>query len=254
VRRSLLAAACAITLAAAAFGAAAQTVKAQDGRFEAEVSATQMSRIAVHGEKVVSVRQVEDPEGPKMMIEAEETTGDVYVAFDGDVIGRSFSVFLVTESGKTVQALLRPMAGEGATVLVRLEGGSVQQAAASPPVQVAGQAPAGVPQRSDRRASYPETLTAFIRLMFNGEAPDGVSRRTVADKPRQAGPFKIGVAETYEVSGLRGQVLLVQNTDKQPQTLAADAFVVSGVLAAAASHPTLRPGEAGRVYLVEEVR
>lgn len=253
MRRSLLAAACALSLAAAAWvPAQAQTVKAQDGRFEAEVSATQMSRIAIHGEKVVSVRQVEDPEGPKMMIEAEETTGDVFVAFDGDVIGRSFSVFLVTESGKTVQALLRPMAGEGATVLVRLEGSS------SAPTQTASggtAAPAAGPaQRTDRRASYPETLTAFIRLMFNGEAPEGVSRRAVSDEARQAGPFKIGVSEIYEVSGLRGQVLVVTNTDKAPQTLAADAFVVAGVLAAAASHPTLRPGEAGRVYLVEEVR
>ena len=256
-RRLLVAAASAACLLGFAT-AKAEPIKAQDGRFEAAVSSSQMSRIAIQGEKVVSVRKVDDPDGPQIMIEAEETTGDVFVAFDGDVVGRSFSVFLVTESGKTVQGLLRPIGGEGTTVLVRLEGSSAAapaQSGSSLRTDVSnGAPPPGAQQRSDRRASYPETLTAFIRLMFNGEAPDGVSRRAVADEGRQAGPFKIGTAELFEVPGLRGQILTVTNTSDAPQVLAADTFLVAGILAAAASHENLRPRETGRIYLVEETR
>lgn len=230
--------------------AVAQPVTTEDGRFEAVVSATQMSRLSIEGEKISSVRKVEDPDGPSLMVEPEPATGDVFIAFDGEVVGRNFTAFLVTESGKTVQASLRPTPGEGRTVLVRLAGGSATASA-----------PSGVPHpgraegpRAERSPPYTETITALMRLMFNGEAPAGIERVSVRGSRRRAGPFEIVETETWSVMNLRGRVLAVSNRSQADQSIDIDALLVPGVLAVGVSHGQLAPGDQIRVLLVEEAR
>ncbi|WP_438853091.1 TraK domain-containing protein [Brevundimonas nasdae] len=108
--------------------ALAENIQAREGKFEAVVSADQMSRIAIEGDKIVSVRTINDPDGPQMLVEAEESTGEVYVAFDGDVLGRTFTLFLVTASGRTVQATLSPSSVSGQSVTVNLGANPAQAA------------------------------------------------------------------------------------------------------------------------------
>lgn len=221
--------------------AQAETVQAREGKFEAVVSADQMSRIAVEGDKIVSVRTINDPDGPQMLVEAEEATGDVYVAFDGDVLGRSFTLFLVTASGRTVQATLSPSSVAGQTVSVNL--------GANP-----AQAPGDTVARSDRRNGYMETVSALMRLMFNGEAPEGVRKTGRATAPTKVGPYELRIVETYEVAGLRGQVMALKNASEATVPIVVDTFLVAGVMAAAADRAELLPGAEARVFLVEEVR
>jgi hypothetical protein len=235
----------------AAGAAHAQPVAAENGRFQADVAATQMSRLSIEGEKIASVRKVEDPEGPAFMVEPEPATGDVYVAFDGDVIGRSFTAFLVTESGKTVQALLRPTAGEGRTVLVRLAGATAASAA-SP--QSAPQAAGAERPRAERSPAYTEAIAALMRLMFNGEAVDGVDRAASRPMRRRAGPFDLADIETWRVMNLVGRVISVTNASSAEQHLATNALLVQGVLAVGVTHERLSPGESARVFVVEEAR
>lgn len=244
--RTWLLAGCASLLACAAH---AQPVTAENGRFEATVAASQMSRLSIEGEKIASVRKVEDPDGPAFMVEPEPATGDVYVAFDGDVVGRSFTAFLVTESGKTVQALLRPVPGEGRTVLVRLAGGS---AAASTPQSPSSRAGAAEGPRAERPPAYTEAITALMRLMFNGEAPAGVERTTLLPARRKAGPFELAESETWAVMNLRGRVVVVTNITEADQSLAPAALLVGPVMAVGVTHERLAPGESARVFLVEE--
>ena len=247
MRRSLL-----LTGAAAAIAwpAMAEVITADSGRFEAPVAATQMSRLSIEGEKIASVRKVEDPDGPGFMVEPEPATGDVYVAFDGDVVGRSFTAFLVTESGKTVQALLRPIPGEGRTVVVRLAGASAP--AAAPPSPSSGGGAEG--PRVERSPAYTEAITALIRLMFSGEAPSGVERTSARAQPSRVGPLELWEAERWQVLDLRGRIIVVSNLSPQDQPLSSRALMVPGVLAVAATHQSLRPGERGRVFLVEGAR
>jgi len=229
--------------------ALAEPIVAVGDRFEAAVAATQMSRLSIEGEKIAAVRKVEDPEGPAFMVEPEPATGDVYVAFDGDVVGRSFTVFLVTESGRTVQALLRPSPGEGRTVHVRLAGGSAPVSSQSPP-KAGG---AGDP-RAERTPAYTEAIAALMRLMFNGEAPHGVERAAVRPARRKAGPFELAETETWGVMNLRGRVVTVTNMDTVDRPLGAEAMLVDGVLAVGVTHETLAPGQRARLFIVEEVR
>lgn len=245
--RATLMGALSAALFLAASPALADQVTARDGRFEAQVSSTEMSRIAIQGEKVASIRKINDEAGPQMMVEAEAGTGDVFVAFDGEVVGRSFSAFLVTESGKTIQAILRPANVEAQTVIVRLTGADA--APPRPAVQEPAAPPAGAP--ASRREGYSETLVALIRLMFNGEAPQGVIRTRLIEQPRRAGPFEMRPLETFAASGLKGTVFLVQNVSREDASLDAGAFMIDGVLASAVSHETLPAGQSGRLYIVE---
>lgn len=215
--------------------AAADPVQARNGRFEASVSGSQMSRVVIVGEKIVEVRTVNDPEGPQMIVEAADT-GDVFVAFDAEAMGKSFSAFFITSSGRTIQGVLTPGAMDGQTVQVLPE--AVAQGR--------------IEQRADRRSPYQETVTGLIRLMFNGEAPEGVVRLRPKTSEVKAGSFAIRVAEVYDVQGLRGQVLEVRNASPTKQAVVGDSFFVAGVLAVAVSSDELQPNATARVFLVEE--
>jgi hypothetical protein len=231
-------------------------VLAKDGKFEADVSARQMSRISIPGEKIVAIRKLDEPNGPQMLLETDDASGDAFVAFDGDVQGRAFSAFLTTESGKVVQAVLHPTPGEGQTIIVGLGGAGVPAG----PDGAAGIGPrvsasfAGAP-KTDGRSPYQEALVAFVRVMFNGDEVDGVTRTSTAWGPSlRAGPFSVRQAWAYDTNGLHGRVLYLTNLGKADEEVRLDAFLVDHVYAVAQSHERLRPGEQGRVFIVEEPR
>jgi hypothetical protein len=244
-----------LSVGALAVPAMAEPALVHDGQFAADVSARNITRIAIAGEKVVTVRKADDAQGPKMSVDVDAGTGDVFVEFDGDVAGRTFTAFLTTQSGRTVEAVLSPRvnlgAGEGQTVVVQLgadpasrgpvqaEGGDPD--AAAPPVQ--GQA--------DRHEGYPEVLTALIRLMFNDARAPGVDRQSLSEPPKSAGPFQMQAIETFTVGDLKGTVLSLRNTTRVGQPLNARTFLVTHVLAAAVSHETVAPGQLARIYIVE---
>lgn len=243
-------------LAALAFGspAAAGQVLAKDGRFEADVSARQMSRISIVGERIASVRKLDDPGGPQVLVETDDRSGDAFVAFDGDVAGRAFNLFLTTDTGKVVQAVLRPAPGEGQTVLVRLEAAT----AGAPGAQSVLRSPetgtgAGGP-RPDGRSAYAETLVQFVRVMFNDQEFEGVTRRVANTAGVRAGPFTVREVMTWDSSGFRGRVLYITNLGKADEPIRLEAFLVERVYAVATSHERLHPGEQGRVFIVEEGR
>lgn len=230
----------AAALALAAAPAWSGPLNAKDGRFEAEVSARQMSRISIVGERIASIRKLDEPGGPQMLVEADEKSGDAFVAFDGDVAGRTFNAFLTTESGRVVQAVLRPLPGDGRTVLVQLDAASVRGAAAI------GAA------RAEGRAPYEETLVQFVRLMFNDQEVEGADRQVLSGPAVRAGPFSVRDVLVWNVQGLRGHVLYVTNLGKAEEEVRLEAFLIARVYAAAASHQRLRPGEQGRIFVVEE--
>ena len=77
-------------------------------------------------------------------------------------------------------------------------------------------------------------------------------RRVATAPAMRAGPFSVREVTTWEGSGLRGHVLYVTNLGKSEEPVRLEAFLVERVYAAAASHEQLRPGEQGRVFIVEE--
>ena len=235
----------------AAWPATAEPALVHDGQFEADVSAKNITRIAIAGEKVATVRKTDEAQGPKMSVDVDAATGDVFVEFDGDVVGRTFTAFLITQSGRTVEAVLSPRDLAGQTVLVQLGG----DAAARRPAPTAGgdpdTAPSPTEAQGDRHEGYPEILTALIRLMFNDAAAPGVERQSLVEAPKAAGAFQMQAIESFAVGDLKGTVLSLRNTSPVGQPLSAKTFLVPRVLAAAVSHETVEPGQLARVYIVE---
>ena len=213
----------------------AEVVKAKAGIASVDLSATQMSRIVVQGEKIVSVKSLDDPSGPQLLVQNDASSGDVYVGFDGETAGRTFSAFLTTEEGDTVQLLLHPGDGPARTVEIALE--SRMMAQVGPALRSAG---------------YSETVAAFLKLMFNGQVAEGVSYEPGQDNGRTADRLLIRTLGYYHTAGLRGIVLLVTNKDSIPRPLNPEQFLVAHVVAAGISNELLQPGESARVYIAEE--
>jgi len=237
--------------ALAAWPAAAEPVQVHDGQFEADVSAKNITRIAIAGEKVATVRKTDDGQGPKMSVDVDAATGDVFVEFDGDVVGRTFTAFLTTQNGRTVEAVLSPRDLAGQTVLVQLGADASAQQVAQTEDRDPELAPPLAQGQADRHEGYPEILTALIRLMFNDTAAPGVERQSLAEAPKAAGAFQMQAIETFVVGDLKGTVLSLRNTSPVGQPLSAKTFLVPRVLAAAVSHETVEPRQLARVYIVE---
>jgi hypothetical protein len=257
--RQLLASA-AVTALIAGPALAGQVI-AKEGRFDADVSAKQMSRIDIVGEKIASVRKLDEPSGPSIAVEPDEASGDVFVSFDGDVAAKSFTVFLTTQSGRVVQGVLHPIAAEGQTVFVRLaDGGASAPPPAAPQTQRAQwsptDAPTGAVPRGEGRSPYQETLTQFVRVMWNNQDVEGVTHRFLAGAAMKAGPFSIRQVSAWDAPavGFHGRVLYLINLGKTDQPVKLEGFLVEHVYADATDHDVLRPGEVGRVFLVEEAR
>jgi hypothetical protein len=243
-------------LVAAVFGspATAGQVLAKDGRFEADVSARQMSRISIIGERIASVRKLDEPGGPQVLVETDDRNGDAFVAFDGDVAGRAFNLFLTTDTGKVVQAVLHPAPGEGQTILVRLEGGATAAAGPQSGSRNPDPSPAVAGPRPDSRSAYAESLVQFVRVMFNDQEVEGITRQVANAPSVRAGPFIVREVTTWDSSRLRGRVLYITNLGKADEPIRLEAFLVERVYAVGSSHERLHPGEQGRVFIVEEGR
>lgn len=227
---------CLLALSHAAF---AEPVKVRSNQATLQVSASQMSRVHVLGERITSVRTLQGSDGVELLLERDESTGDVYIGFDGETSGQTFSAFLTTESGRTVQLILHPIDDVAKTFELKLEG--TLSASAPGAIQL-------------KRNAYPETMAAFVKLLFDAERPDGVVCRQGRQAATQTTNFKVWTIERCDAEGISGTVLHFRNTSTVPQPLSADGFLVRQVLAVGITDELLSPGEEARVYIVEEAK
>ena len=225
------------TILASAGLAAAETVVEKQGSVTVDVSASQMSRIYVRGDKILSFRQMDDPNGPGLLTQTDENTGDLYVGFDGDATGRSYSMFLTTASGEVVQVILKPTSIDPKSI------------------EIVPELHMTTPQQSKsavRANGYSEIVVAFEKLMFNGDTADGVSYTPVDDKGTPTQNFNVKTEGYYKTDGLRGIVLYMVNRSTVPQEITAERFLVKHVIAAGVTNELVQPGSATRVFIVEE--
>ncbi len=224
--------------ASIASGASADPLRVKAGSVDIDLSATQMSRIVIEGEKITAVRSLDDPSGPQVLTQNDQATGDLFVGFDGETAGRTFSVFATTDQGETIQLLLHPGDGPARTVDLLPEGKTNDKVAA--PVL--------------RSNGYAETVTAFMKLMFNNQVTDGVTYEPADDKGQVSDRLNIRTVGYYRAAGLRGIVLFITNRDTVPRTLKPEQFLVAHVIAAGVSNEMLEPGASARVYIEEEAQ
>lgn len=228
-----------VALLSASYPALADTVTAKGGSVSIDVSSKQMSRIFVRDDKIIAARSLDDPNGPQLITQSDANTGDLYVGFDADAVGRTYSLFLTTQSGEVIQVLLKPTDIDPSSVEILEEHHRSQQTTAP-----------GV----NKANGYAETIVAFEKLMFNGQTTDGVTYRPIQDKGQETRHFLVRTVGYYHTDGLTGTVLSLTNHTTVPQELAPEQFLVRHVLAAGVSNEMVQPGEEVKVYIVEEAQ
>ena len=112
---------CMAVLAAPAPALAMQILEAADhAELAAEISATHVNRIALHGDRIAKV--VRSPDG--FAVEHDPASGDLYLrpsapATSGEAAGAPVTLFVGTEKGFTYRLTLTPAARDSAQILIR---------------------------------------------------------------------------------------------------------------------------------------
>ena len=109
---------CMAALSAPAPALAMQILEATDhAELAAEISATDVNRIALHGDRIA--RLVRAPEG--FAVEHDTASGDLYLrpAGEGFAEGEPVTLFIGTEKGFTYRLTLTPAVRDSAQILIR---------------------------------------------------------------------------------------------------------------------------------------
>lgn len=221
----------------AAGHAFADTLPVKGGTASVDVSATQMTRVFVRDDKIVASRNLSDPNGPQLLTQSDQTTGDLYIGFDGDAVGRTYSIYVTTQSGEVIQLVLKPTQIDPTSIELLEEHHRSQ-----------GNSAPGVPKTN----GYAETLIAFEKVMFNNDLVDGVTYQPVNDGGQETKHFFVRTLGYYHADGLTGTVLSLSNHSTVPQQLTDEQFLVRNVLAVGVTQDIVQPGQEVRVFVVEQ--
>ena len=153
--------------AAPAPAAAMQILDAADhAELAAEISATKVNRIALHGDRIA--RLVRAPDG--FAVEHDAASGDLYLrpAGGGSVEGEPVTLFIGTEKGFTYRMTLTPAVRDSAQILIR-------NARALPDAATLAVAPGGDPHVAG--------LVRLVRAVARREALPGYEIRAGVGSP-----------------------------------------------------------------------
>ncbi len=176
-RRGALAAliVCGLSLALPAPAAAMQLLEAVDhAELSAEVSATEVNRIALLGDRVLRV--VRAPGG--FAVEHDAATGDLWLRRHGAVPsdGKPVTLFVGTEKGFTYRLTLTPSARDAAQILIR-NADAMPEATG---VDDGNRTSASNPRIGVRGRPHITTLVKLVRAVARREAPPGYSIEAAA--------------------------------------------------------------------------
>lgn len=232
-RLLLVAATMGLVLCGPAF-AESVTVRNEEAAFS--ISSTQMTRVTVRGDKIVSVKAMEGGEGPQLLVQHDQETGDVFLGVDGGEAGASFAAYLTTASGQTILAKISVDDGQARNIALLTE--------TKKPVQ----------QKSGATVvpGYQETIVAFMKVMFRGETVDGISCDNLALAATKTPNFRLYQVRYCVADGVKGTILQLQNTSKETQEVKPEQFFVKGVLAVGVTNEVVAPGQSTQVLLTEE--
>lgn len=216
----------------------AGTYVVNNGSVSIDVANRQMSRITIRGDKIASVHEMDDPQGPTLLVQKDDQTGDMYVGFDKDAAGRTYSAFLTLQSGDTFQMLLHPSEILAANVEIVPENKKSE----------ANTGPSNL-----KSPGYSEALVAFEKVMFLHQPTDGVLFTASDSKPEDTPNLTIRTIGFYKAEGIEGIELDITNHSTAPQELKCESFLVKHVLACGISNEMLEAGQNARVYIVQEI-
>lgn len=205
------------------------------------VSATQPSRIAVDGAKILSAVYDET----ELSLTPDKDNGQVFVR---PLAQRPVSLFLVTNAG-TYSLVLEPKDLVGQNILLKAD---ARRQNAMPPRSEDGWA--SMWRSAERRGGREAAIKRVVLALAQREDKGDVSVRTVAEAVplwRETEFIRIAVAEG---AGLRGELFRLRNISRQPLHLSEGELYKPGVVAVAIDKHALQPDDSTDVWIVMEAR
>lgn len=198
----------------------------------AKISATDVTRIMVQGDRIQSVRGVKGA----YTRENDNNSGEIYIQPTPFYQHHAFTLLMNTELGRHYTLLLNPMSVPSDTLMLVPRGVNETQAA-----------------KYENSSPYEMTITHLIRDMRVGSRPEGYAVKTVNDKKRYlyGNIAYIKLKTIYQGLNLRGEIWEVTNTEAHTITLSEREFYKVGTRAI--SLETMDVAPHGTTYLYRVV-
>jgi len=160
----------------------------------AKISSSELSRIFVEGDRIKSIRGMEN----SYIFKSDNTKGEIYLKPTAAYQGRMFTVFINTESGRTFTLLLIPIDATSQTIMIK------------PPAIIKKA------EKWERLLPYENTLLNIVLAMFNETELDGFEVKNVIDvKPKYLGDIAtLKLLTVYNGNHLTGEIFEVKNRKK----------------------------------------
>jgi hypothetical protein len=220
-----------------------QVLSLRDGQtIVGRASLRELTRIDVRGEKIESVRVVEGQGVPRVTIEIDETSGDMYLSIEEGQRGEFVSGFVTTAGATTFQfqLMVADIPSDTISVVVQSEApgntGMVQQTSSGAPTGLVG--------------VRDEAVLALVEDVLSGVPSAGFASSVRLPEPFAAGPFSMVQTEQRVGPGAVVHVFRVSNTSRESQTVPDSPFA-RGAAGVFIEKRVLGPGETSRVIVVE---
>jgi len=213
-----------------------QNVMAADnGTVQCLASAKDLTRISLAGDQFASVSKITTGNPAEdFRIVNEPVRGDIYISVPDGFPRPALSFFGTTRKGYVYK------------FVCQVRGQDAEQ------VFIANSAIAGERARDwELRSSPEDAAVRLAQAMYRGESVDGFDQRQSVLEPVMVGKLEVQQVGEYRGAEMKGLVLRVRNTGKQPLALDENLLAARGSLAFMAPVSELAAGEAAAVYLIQ---
>ncbi|HCU07345.1 MAG TPA: hypothetical protein DIC42_07220 [Holosporales bacterium] len=199
----------------------------QEERLTANIAVDYMNRLAMAGDKIVSIFGDEGT----FVHQADDHTGQVFIKPTADNGTQPLAITIITENGVTQDLNLVPSTAKAATIILK---------------SIANHKTPAALGLAHRDLNLQEQWIHIIKQAVLGELAVGskiVPPRTVAN-------FKLHHVKNYVTGGYVVEVWLIKNNTQKPLDVLEKTFFTPGDLAISLQTQSLEPGAKTYLYVV----
>ncbi|WP_231364099.1 type-F conjugative transfer system secretin TraK [Thioalkalivibrio sp. ALMg11] len=212
---------------------------------EVSVSRGEVNRLAIEGGRITDVTGASE----HLLIEGDDERGQVFFRFNPQTMRsgssertewRPISLFVSDDRGATYTVILRPDGQSTTSIILR---------------PTFGQLPHTINHKrtTGPGTPYQQRLMGLIRTMHRNDKDSSHYQATPRGTETQRWDgLPMRLIRDWSGDGLMGQEYSVRNDSSQRLSLSEAEFATQGVLAVAIDEHELEPGEAARVFVVQQ--
>ena len=224
----------ALCLAAPAM--ADQSIPAADnGTVACVASAKDLTRISLAGDQFASVSKISTGNPAEdFKIVNEPVRGDIYISVPDGFTKPNLSFFGTTRKGFVYKFLCQVRGSDAEQVFVTNTAVKAEAA-----------------QDWEVRSSPEDTAVRLAQAMYRSETIEGFEIRQSVLEPVAVGKLEVQQVGEYRGADLKGLILKVRNTGKEPLPLDENLLAARGSVAFMTPVSELAPGKSAAVYLIQ---